>query len=105
MSVELEFVPAAYKDLNKPDIIVLRSGLEGANTVKRYYPRAQDTLIKDDAQCFQAVQDGTAHVFHCIAGKAVLICSTEKTDGSKRVGTIGTRRRPGSTEWRAIPMC
>ena len=72
-SRKLEGVIETTDDLNKPDIVVLRSGLEGANTAKRHYPRAHDTLIKDDAQCFQAVLDGTAHAFHCIAPKAVLI--------------------------------
>jgi len=72
-SRKLEGVIETTDDLNKPDIVVLRSGLEGANTAKRLYPRAQDTLIKDDAQCFQAVQDSTAHAFHSIAPKASLI--------------------------------
>ena len=70
---KLEGIIEATDDLNKSNIVVLRSGLEGANTAKRLYLRAQDTLIKDDAQCFQAILDGTAHAFHCIAPKASLI--------------------------------
>lgn len=72
-SRNLEGVIETTDDLNKPDIVVLRSGFEGANTAKRLYPRAQDTLIKDDRECFQEVLHGTAHAFHCIDPKASLI--------------------------------
>lgn len=53
---------SSIADLNKPEIMLVRRGAAvAANVRKRYFPKAQDQQLEDDAACLKAVLDGEAH--------------------------------------------